>query len=750
MKWAAAIFLAAFLVISFLLHQADDKVLRAVGVQEETQEEEVRDEKKASQDEETIKVDKKKEKEKEKEEKEKEEKEREEREQKEKEEKDRKEKEKEEKEKAEKEEKEREKEEEEAAAEEEEDKEEDNKKEDKEDDEDSSKKEEEEDADKEDSASDQKEKDQDQEAEYEEEEDITPENLDIEEEEEEEAEEKKSSKKKSSKSKKKDSGKEAEPEEAVEPAEETDSPGQSVWFMTDEDEEEEESIGELVKDEEEEAQEPGQQEDAEQADDLEDENEKDASSDSGKSRKKNTEDKDSEDKEKSEDPDEDSDEQEEEEETSAFFFIDLGEDEETETESPYEQETSNVSASEETAESSDTPENAESAQTPESSGIPETMQEPETSETAETPDTSMVPETESGSGQEVQDETAAETETETAADPGLEGRDTQNKQRVAADAEDGTRISVYDPEGEFPSGTKISIRKMDEDTYRDAIAEVMDEGTVLTSACGYDLSLRSAKEAAIDENADADADADETDSTSKEKADDHLMQVTIKPGDSIDGDRIAVYWIDENGSAQKIMDAASTSAISFNAADLSTYVIAGISDIRRKAGPTLRVGEIDVLEIPAGYSENGRVRWKSSRPSVVKVDQDGTITAQQIGTSILMWSVTGENISAGGSFTVEVLPQSSQPGIRIRQESLTLTSGHSRTLDMKARGMDEGQGNITWISSDSEVVTVENGTIKALRPGNAIITASIDPQAEGGKSNGNTAPCSACVKVTVK
>ena len=104
------------------------------------------------------------------------------------------------------------------------------------------------------------------------------------------------------------------------------------------------------------------------------------------------------------------------------------------------------------------------------------------------------------------------------------------------------------------------------------------------------------------------------------------------------------------------------------------------------------------------------------------------------------------------AFSIDPAPEQPKPaeGIALDKSELTLTEGDSTTL--YATLTPEGAaGTVSWKSSDEKVATVDsNGTVTAVAPGTATITATVNGQSatckvtvEEKKANEPTKPCTA-------
>lgn len=90
-------------------------------------------------------------------------------------------------------------------------------------------------------------------------------------------------------------------------------------------------------------------------------------------------------------------------------------------------------------------------------------------------------------------------------------------------------------------------------------------------------------------------------------------------------------------------------------------------------------------------------------------------------------------------FSVTNRPVTYVTGITLNQSSLSLKVGQTATLTASVQPGNATNKNVTWTSSNSGVVSVSNGTVKAVSVGSATVTA------KAADGSGKTASC----KVTV-
>lgn len=152
---------------------------------------------------------------------------------------------------------------------------------------------------------------------------------------------------------------------------------------------------------------------------------------------------------------------------------------------------------------------------------------------------------------------------------------------------------------------------------------------------------------------------------------------------------------------------------------------------------TLNIGENQILSatIYPSNATNKAITWRSSDSSVASVN-NGNVMAMGNGTATI--TATSSN---GVSATCLVTVKTEVSSINIDNTSLSLNVGESRMLVATITPSSASDKTIVWSSSNTSVVSVNNGLIKALSNGSAIITAT--------SSNGKSATCYITVKTDV-
>lgn len=153
--------------------------------------------------------------------------------------------------------------------------------------------------------------------------------------------------------------------------------------------------------------------------------------------------------------------------------------------------------------------------------------------------------------------------------------------------------------------------------------------------------------------------------------------------------------------------------------------------------------ELEYTISPANSDERA-VYWVSSNPDVADIE-GGILRGYSNGTAVITCYVEGhESIKASCTVEVDITPELDYPSeIKLNTSSVTLDKigdTYSLVPTLYPTNAIIYNKSVSWSSSDSSVVSVENGTVKALKEGTAVITCS---------SSGNSSVSASCT-VTVK
>lgn len=139
--------------------------------------------------------------------------------------------------------------------------------------------------------------------------------------------------------------------------------------------------------------------------------------------------------------------------------------------------------------------------------------------------------------------------------------------------------------------------------------------------------------------------------------------------------------------------------------DLST------SQITAKVGETVK---IDAKIFPRSSTE--KIIWSTSDENVAKA-QDSGITITGTGNAV----ITAKTSKTSRTVTVTAIE--SNPDFSFSEKSYTLNLNEKLNLKKLLKA---AKGEIKWESSDSQVISVDDGIIKALKCGAVVITATTD------------------------
>lgn len=130
--------------------------------------------------------------------------------------------------------------------------------------------------------------------------------------------------------------------------------------------------------------------------------------------------------------------------------------------------------------------------------------------------------------------------------------------------------------------------------------------------------------------------------------------------------------------------------------------------------------DLKVEYIPSNTTDNRTVTWTTSDATVATV-ANGKVTALKEGTAVI--TATVGKISAACAINVTEVKLDS---IELNVKDFELLMGESKVLSVLYNPENTTDSkDVTWTSSDSTVVKVENGKVTALKVGTATITARV-------------------------
>ena len=135
----------------------------------------------------------------------------------------------------------------------------------------------------------------------------------------------------------------------------------------------------------------------------------------------------------------------------------------------------------------------------------------------------------------------------------------------------------------------------------------------------------------------------------------------------------------------------------------------------------LVVGSSDTVKVstqPEGIAADQLV-WTSDKTEVATVE-NGIVKALSVGKATITASTEDGQVS--DSLEVNVVPVW-VTGIVLSDGNISLVTGQSKTVRATVSPENATDKNVSWVSSDSSVATVNNGTITGVSAGTAVISA---------------------------
>ncbi len=126
------------------------------------------------------------------------------------------------------------------------------------------------------------------------------------------------------------------------------------------------------------------------------------------------------------------------------------------------------------------------------------------------------------------------------------------------------------------------------------------------------------------------------------------------------------------------------------------------------------------------YPDNCKVHsvtWTSSNEGVATVSQDGEVTAIAEGTSTVTVNCDGKKDECTVTVAIIKVPVTS---VSLDKTTAGLLVGETLQLTATVLPSNATDKAVIWTSSDSDVVTVENGLVTAMAAGEAVITATAE------------------------
>ena len=146
------------------------------------------------------------------------------------------------------------------------------------------------------------------------------------------------------------------------------------------------------------------------------------------------------------------------------------------------------------------------------------------------------------------------------------------------------------------------------------------------------------------------------------------------------------------------------------------------------------------VEVLPSNADNKTVSWTSSQAAIASV-QNGVVTAHKAGSATIIVTTADGGKIATCEVSVKEKIYSVQ-SVSLDKSEIDLTEGDEAALTATINPSNATNKNVTWSSSNTEVATVTEGKVSAIKIGKATITVTT---ADGNK----TASCEITVKEKV-
>lgn len=130
--------------------------------------------------------------------------------------------------------------------------------------------------------------------------------------------------------------------------------------------------------------------------------------------------------------------------------------------------------------------------------------------------------------------------------------------------------------------------------------------------------------------------------------------------------------------------------------------------------------QLEAIVLPTD-ADSTEFTWSSTNPDIVSVSSSGMVTANSSGEAFIISTLNADNTIID-SCKIKVFQPVTTIVLNTKEKSLKV--GETYTLIPTVNPNDADNKNIIWTSENSEIATIENGTIKALKAGVTKITAT--------------------------
>lgn len=123
---------------------------------------------------------------------------------------------------------------------------------------------------------------------------------------------------------------------------------------------------------------------------------------------------------------------------------------------------------------------------------------------------------------------------------------------------------------------------------------------------------------------------------------------------------------------------------------------------------------------------NKKFTWSSSNAFVASIDENGLVTANSEGEVEIFATTEEGNIRAISKIMVTSASNIPVSGLTLSSYSEDIKINSSKTITATVLPSDASNKNVSWLSSDESVATVENGKIKGVSVGSCTITSKTE------------------------
>ncbi|AQS18342.1 beta strand repeat-containing protein [Clostridium beijerinckii] len=220
------------------------------------------------------------------------------------------------------------------------------------------------------------------------------------------------------------------------------------------------------------------------------------------------------------------------------------------------------------------------------------------------------------------------------------------------------------------------------------------------------------------------------------------LTATVLPGDATNQN---VTWTSSNTNVATVDSNGVVTAVNAGSAIIvvatvdgskkatCTVTVTGTTTVHptsvslNKAEDAITAGETDTLTatVLPGDATNQNVTWTSSNTNVATVDSNGVVTAVNAGSAIIVVATVDGSKKATCTVTVTGTTTVHPTSVSINKADDTIVAGETDTLTATVSPSNATNQNVTWLSSNTNVATVDsNGVVTGVNAGSAIIIAT--------------------------